>query len=523
MWMPNGIPVYAGDSMQNEPCLVRSAGYAFVAWQDLRSGAFDIFVQKVDSTGILIWPAAGVMLCGAPGHQIKPQGFVSEDGTVIFLWTDFRNSVDFDLYAQKIDADGNPCWTMDGKPVAVYSSNQCNPGFISDGEKGMIAVWEDDRSGEKDIYAQRLDSTGNICWTSDGLPICIASGVQSTPGITDYSDTTFLIYWIDKRFGDYRLYGQRLDRNGNVYWPINGKRLLNSETRQINTSACRTKDGNIVVTWQDTRDGYTDMYITKINTDGLQIWNSEGIPVSAEYYYQIEPDLAPDTAGGVFIAWTDNRNRYSHIFMQHFDSEGNILWTAAGNKVSQQSSYHDRARIVSDDANGIVLAWHYHRYYLYAQRIDETGTLLWGDTEVPVCTLWGIPGRIATASDGANGAYCAWGWERPGTNLQGDIFMQRLTHDYSINDSPVKQPALTLHVYPNPSRGLVHIISSSETKKILVYDYTGRFVYKSERMNQDLIWPGCDMNGKFVPSGVYFIRIEDNKSPPIIKKVIFIR
>lgn len=522
-WVPNGIPVYAGDSMQNEPCLVQSGGYAFVAWQDLRSGTFDIFVQKIDSTGILTWPASGVILCGAPGHQIKPQGFVSEDGSVIFLWTDFRNSADFDLYAQKIDADGNPCWTIDGKPVAAYSGNQCHPGLISDGEKGMIAVWEDDRSGEKDIYAQRLDSAGNICWTNDGLPVCRAPGVQSAPGVVDYGDTTFLIYWLDKRSGDYRLYGQRLDGYGNAYWPINGRRLLNFETRQINSAACRTTDGNIVLAWQDTRDGYTDLYTTKISSTGNPLWDSLGTPVSAEYYYQTEHTLAADTAGGIFISWTDERDYLLQIYAQHFDSDGNALWNDGGMCISQQHDTHESSNIHTDGLNGIILVWNLHGYSLYAQHVDENGAFLWGAIEVPVCTLGGMPWRVTIASDGANGAYCAWYWERWGIDPKGDIFMQRLTHDYSINDSPVKQPALTLHVYPNPTNGLVHITTSGGPIKMHIYDCTGRSVYKCESHNPDPIWVGCDAKGRPVPAGVYFIRIECAKSPPTVKKVILIR
>jgi hypothetical protein len=59
----------------------------------------------------------------------------------------------------------------------------------------------DDRSVTDDIYAQRIDQEGNSAWTSNGLPVCQAAGTQSN--IASVSDGTggAIISWWDQRSG----------------------------------------------------------------------------------------------------------------------------------------------------------------------------------------------------------------------------------------------------------------------------------------------------------------------------------
>ncbi len=62
--------------------------------------------------------------------------------------------------------------------VCTASGDQQVPLITSDGSGGAIITWYDNRSGNRDIYAQRVNSDGAAQWTADGVAICTASGDQ---------------------------------------------------------------------------------------------------------------------------------------------------------------------------------------------------------------------------------------------------------------------------------------------------------------------------------------------------------
>jgi hypothetical protein len=63
--------------------------------------------------------------------------------------------------------------------------------IVADGPGGAITGWNDSRDDTNDINAQRVDADGNILWPIDGVPVCVfttnavgvclASGDQVAP------------------------------------------------------------------------------------------------------------------------------------------------------------------------------------------------------------------------------------------------------------------------------------------------------------------------------------------------------
>ena len=43
---------------------------------------------------------------------------------------------------------------------------------------GAIMVWYDNRSGDDDIFAQRIDTSGALLWTPDGITVCAETDYQ---------------------------------------------------------------------------------------------------------------------------------------------------------------------------------------------------------------------------------------------------------------------------------------------------------------------------------------------------------
>jgi hypothetical protein len=141
-------------------------GNAIIAWRE-GLGDHDILARRIDAGGTLQW-AASLWICSDPDEQEKPDILADGSGGAYIVWADHRDYVN-DIYAQRVDIMGNILWTADGVPVCLDSDNQSNPRLLSC-EAGFIAVWED-RRGDQAIFGQKIDIGGGPVWTLNGVEV----------------------------------------------------------------------------------------------------------------------------------------------------------------------------------------------------------------------------------------------------------------------------------------------------------------------------------------------------------------
>lgn len=213
-WTTNGVVVCTDPSDQSYPVIVSDgASGAIVAWTDQR-GEWDLYAQRVNSAGVVQWNAAGVAVCAAVGAQssgsypgIIPDG----SGGAIIAWDDLRTGA-FDVYAQRMSSGGVAQWTADGAAVSTAANDQQTPVIVQDGSGGAIVSWFDSRSGNFDIYAQRMSTAGWPQWTPDGVAVCAAAGDQDWP-VMFANEGGAVVAWDDRRSGR-DIYAQRIESDG---------------------------------------------------------------------------------------------------------------------------------------------------------------------------------------------------------------------------------------------------------------------------------------------------------------------
>lgn len=69
-------------------------------------------------------------------------------------------------------------WALDGASLTLVPGGQYTPNVVSDGAGGAIVVWQDERNGASDVYAQRVNSKGAALWADNGVALCTAPGAQ---------------------------------------------------------------------------------------------------------------------------------------------------------------------------------------------------------------------------------------------------------------------------------------------------------------------------------------------------------
>ncbi|MDD1777769.1 MAG: hypothetical protein LUQ65_06320 [Candidatus Helarchaeota archaeon] len=151
------------------------ANGAIITWQDFRGGTyFDIYAQRVSSAGAALWTANGNAVCTATSDQKYPKICNTSSSGAIITWQDWRGST-WDIYAQKINSTGYMKWIADGAAICTAVNDQKTPQICSDGANGAIIAWNDKRGGSWDhVYTQRIDSSGNVQWITDGAAMCTA-------------------------------------------------------------------------------------------------------------------------------------------------------------------------------------------------------------------------------------------------------------------------------------------------------------------------------------------------------------
>lgn len=228
--IPNGILICGDDSSQYSPQLTTDAnGGAIIAWNDTRAGSTnaDIYAQYINASGVLQWtPIDGVAITTAANNQLNPKLLSDGSGGAFIVWEDSRSGMDVDadtffdtdIYAQKITTTGTVEWTVDGIPISLETGDQITPQLISDGSNGAIITWSDARFGAaNDIYAQRINSTGDAQWAANGTAVSSAGGNQLVPQLVA-SGGGAIVTWQDGRVSatDNNIYASRLSALGTL-------------------------------------------------------------------------------------------------------------------------------------------------------------------------------------------------------------------------------------------------------------------------------------------------------------------
>jgi hypothetical protein len=124
-----------------------------------------------------------------------------------------------------------------------------------------------------DLVVARLEAEGSrpLGWPDGGLPVCNAPGVQRQGRVLRQSGGAFFA-WTDERSGDGDIYAQRLLDGGGVppEWPANGLLVCGVPGTQQDPVIGPNLVGGGFIAWRDGRDALTngwDLYAQTVSYD----------------------------------------------------------------------------------------------------------------------------------------------------------------------------------------------------------------------------------------------------------------
>lgn len=376
------------------------------------------------------WQSNGLPVCVVSGAQESPYAASVGAGETVVVWADTRD-LDYDIYIQKLDANGQPVWSLGGVKVCGASYDQQFPAVVSDGSGGAIVIWQDGRLGDDglDLYAQRVTPTGTMAWQADGVPVCShEAGLVDPPlafshVVTEDGSGGVVVAWRDTRNdpinGNTEIYAQRLNGAGAVQWTTNGVKVLGFVTQKWSTRnpvIAPDGSGGAVIAWQDARNYATtgnDLYVQHVSSAGMPTWASNGVVACNAIGDQGYPDIMALTGGAAAVVWDDKRAGNYDIYTQQFDATGGTQFEPNGRLVCGSANDQRTPRICSDSSGGSVIAWTDKRgstVYtdVYAQRFDASGLPLWAAQGAPVCTAAGSQTRVRMVPSGSGYTIMTW-------------------------------------------------------------------------------------------------------------------
>jgi len=150
-------------------------------------------------------------------------------------------------------------------------------------------------------------------WSSDpgaNLQVADRSGEQNQPKLVPTADGGCYISWYDNSTGGYDVYLNRLDANGVELWGHNGILIADrGVSSTVDYSLTKDADGNAIIAYNDdsaTPGGQQQISVQKVSPAGVKLWGPSGVTLTSGSGSRNNPRIAVLTTGDVAVGWTES-------------------------------------------------------------------------------------------------------------------------------------------------------------------------------------------------------------------------
>ena len=320
--------------------------------------------------------------------------------------------------------------------------------IASDGN--FIYSWSDTRTGERDIYVQKIDSEGNKLWPEDAIAVSFEGRQEDPQLVSDGNGGAFLI-WNDYRlepnnFADppAQLYAQHVNSDGQISWSITGVALGSLDKSQVGINICKDGIGGAYAIWSEVDNQVVKTYATHMTAVGVLNPEVGTVIIQLDHSYSIGMSLETASDGDAVMAWKDSRNGDSNtdIYAQRIslNQDGNIetLWPDDGFPLCVAEGNQSSPRVAPYNDVYSIIAWEDSRNSstfpilskdIYAQFIDVNGGIPEAyNNDGNAVAIYPFDQSKPRVKSNSSGAYIIWGDLRQGID---DVFIQRITPDLS--------------------------------------------------------------------------------------------
>lgn len=315
-----GQPVVVNSNLtgygQNADVGIDSHGTISVVWEQIQSNSSAVYWTQFSSTGIRIVPAR--LLTNSRIIATTPQLSTQRTGKWVACWLDYRSGHP-EVYAQKFRSNGQ----LFGNNFLVAKSNSLiqYPNVSLAEDSTICFGWQDSGLGHFHVEAKLFKWNGEEL--SDTILVDDSNGKASSsnPDILQQMDGRTIVLWKDYRTGESNIYFQRIQGTALE----SGNELVNDDSTrrwQRLPSISGSRIGKFICVWEDYRNDpknqIGDIYAQWYSSDGRKIGGNVKINAGPEPTVQEFPAVAMNSSGECIITWNDARNSEIQVFLRRW-------------------------------------------------------------------------------------------------------------------------------------------------------------------------------------------------------------
>lgn len=307
-------------------------GGCYVSWYDTASGGYDLYLQRLDANGVAQWAAGGIRIGALKENSAQDYGLdVDQADNALLAFRDDRSG-SLQITVTKVSPAGVQLWGPLGVQVSSGADDKILPRVTTSSNQSSVAYWGDSTG----LRLQRLDANGAIQWAAGGLLIKPPNGTHYDPSDIHGADNGSVIISFIRftKFNSPRqLCAGKLDSAGNSLWGSKPVAVFDGGSLQIGNTPPFAYDGHggAAFSWYTTEE---EVFVQRLLANGSEAFAHNGVPVAdTPGQARTSPTIAFDpVALEIYAFWreisSDRQN--NGVFGQKVDSTGKRKWTDAG-------------------------------------------------------------------------------------------------------------------------------------------------------------------------------------------------
>ena len=112
-------------------------------------------------------------------------------------------------------------------------------------------------------------------------------------------------------------------------WEEDGKAIRQETNFNYSGEVIKLSDGGYMLMWSDASSGLQEMKVQKVSSEGDNIWDEPVVLTTRECYYPNGEVLVESIGGEVICAWYELGDP-GLLRLQKIDEEGTLLWGETG-------------------------------------------------------------------------------------------------------------------------------------------------------------------------------------------------
>ncbi len=194
----------------------------FISWHDSRGGGTISypFVQHVNADGSVAFTANGIQLSTETNRQnFYPESvYDSATDELTTYWSQTDGSQNnHGITGQKLDASGSTLWGANGLNILPISDLYVLPFAIRKANDDVIILFEKNVDTMNSyVEAMRLDADGNFVWPGDSVQMCSIASEKVHSVASQFSNGHIIASWEDNRNGARDIFAQNINLDGTL-------------------------------------------------------------------------------------------------------------------------------------------------------------------------------------------------------------------------------------------------------------------------------------------------------------------